>query len=168
MMNENEIGRISAAVNALRPDWPTSSVRTLIETKLKTRTRRDVAVALTWVACDSTTKTPARVLEAGPWWNATNAEGGGRGERIPWQEQCHICSFSELRCMGPGNGDHEFMSKHEAEFHRRAALGIPAPDDVRGGPSPSREALAEARKRLCSHGIPREVCKSKHDDEEAA
>jgi hypothetical protein len=79
-MNENEIDRIAAATNALRPDWPLASLRTLLQRpEMVNRTRRDVAVALAWVACESATKTPARVLEAGPWWQATNADGQRTG-----------------------------------------------------------------------------------------
>ena len=76
-MNENEIGRIAAAVNCLRPDWPIASLKTLLgRPELVHRPRRDAAVALTWIACESDTKTPARVIEAGPWWKASAAEGG--------------------------------------------------------------------------------------------
>ena len=70
-MNEHEIERVAAAANALRPDWPTGQLRTLIRDKLADRPRRDVAVALSWVACESGTASPYRVLEAGPWWQAT-------------------------------------------------------------------------------------------------
>ena len=74
-MNEHEIERIAAAVNVLRPDWPTSSLRTFIASRLGSRPRRDVAVALVWVACEPATTTPARVLEIGPWWQAAAADG---------------------------------------------------------------------------------------------
>ena len=69
-MTPGEIDRIAAAVNALRPDWPRASLVTFIAAQLSARSRRDVAVALTWVACDSASVKPARVLEAGPWWVA--------------------------------------------------------------------------------------------------
>lgn len=93
-MNENEIERIAAAANALRPDWPLASLRTLLTTKLATRARRDVAVALAWVACESETKTPARVLEPGPWWTAVATEdhGGRTTPRPPRKDECcRIC-----------------------------------------------------------------------------
>lgn len=87
-MNENEIDRIAAMANALRPDWPVASLRSLLaRPDLAARTRRDVAVALAWVACESTTKTPARVLEAGPWWLATNADGQ-RGGKSSYDQPC--------------------------------------------------------------------------------
>lgn len=67
--------RIAAAVHQLRPDWPESSIRTLIETDrtLAAHTFQDLAVALAYVATDPATKTPARVRENGPWWAATRA-----------------------------------------------------------------------------------------------
>lgn len=78
-MNEHEIERIAAATHALRPDWPNQSLRTLIRNKLGSRPRRDVAVALTWIACDPATSTPARVLETGPWWRAAAADDQSTG-----------------------------------------------------------------------------------------
>jgi len=91
-MNENEIGRVAAAAHALRPDWPLASIRTLITTKLADRPRRDVAVALAWVACESGSATPARVLEAGPWWRAAGVETNGLPPRPPKPaEACRTC-----------------------------------------------------------------------------
>lgn len=100
MLTTGEIDRIAAAANALRPDWPVKSLRTLIADKLAHRTRRDVALALTWVACDSTTVTPARVLESGPWWF-----GFAQEVRVPRNpkpdEECpeHIGQFQHS-CSG--------------------------------------------------------------------
>ncbi|MBS44109.1 MAG: hypothetical protein CMH83_13280 [Nocardioides sp.] len=73
-MNDYEADRIAAAIGVMRPDWPVPSVRTLIRERLQDRPRRDVAVALAWIASDSATKTPARVLESGPWWLAAAAD----------------------------------------------------------------------------------------------
>lgn len=73
-MNEHEIDRLASAFHVMRPDWPHASLRTFITKNLADRPRRDVAVALAWISCESNTATPARVLEAGPWWKATNAE----------------------------------------------------------------------------------------------
>lgn len=73
-MTRTEAERVAHAVNALRPDWPTSSLLTLIGQHLKHRAYRDVAVALAWVACDPATRTPGRVVEPGPWWQATQAQ----------------------------------------------------------------------------------------------
>lgn len=63
-----EAARLAAAVNLLRPDWPTASLRTLIDDKHSSRPLHDLAVALAWVATDPGSRTPARINEAGPWW----------------------------------------------------------------------------------------------------
>ena len=69
-MNETQIARLAAMANTLRPDWPNASIYTFIARELSARAYRDVAVALAWIACDQDTKTPKRLLEAGPWWKA--------------------------------------------------------------------------------------------------
>ncbi len=68
-MNRTEVERIAKAINGLRPDWPWNALCTFIEGHLTDRAYRDVAVALAFVACDPDTRTPKRVLEAGPWWH---------------------------------------------------------------------------------------------------
>ena len=75
MLSIDDIHRLAAMGNALRPDWPTKSLITFIGGSLRERTYRECAVALAWVAADAETQTPRRVLEAGPWWNATRAQG---------------------------------------------------------------------------------------------
>ena len=77
MPSQNEIERLAAMANALRPEWPVRSLVTLL-TKHGARPYRDLAVALAWIATDAKTKTPARLAEAGPWWTATSmTEGQG-------------------------------------------------------------------------------------------
>lgn len=75
-MNETQAHRLAAAVNQLRPEWPLASLSAFIHKNLIARAYRDAAVALTWVACDEESLTPARVLENGPWWKATQAQAG--------------------------------------------------------------------------------------------
>lgn len=107
-MNENEISRIAAAISDLRPDWPAASIRTLLKSpELKNKPRRDVAVALTWVACEADTKTPKRVLEAGPWWRAAAVEAPATANRPPkadeacpthggYRDNCPGCAADRL------------------------------------------------------------------------
>lgn len=78
-MNEHEIDRLASAFHVLRPDWPHASLRTFIAKNLAHRPRRDVAVALAWVASESNSATPARVLTAGPWWKAAAVGDTGSG-----------------------------------------------------------------------------------------
>ena len=112
-MNDTEIQRIAAAMNAARPDWPASSVATLIRTKLANRPRRDVFVALAWVASEADSKTPARVLESGPWWRAAAAEESASGHH-------HIATV-----YGSSDGDPREVcaecAMHRSECERRAA-----------------------------------------------
>lgn len=123
-MNKHEIDRLASAFHVMRPDWPHASLRTFITKNLADRPRRDVAVALAWVACESNTATPARVLEAGPWWKATNAEtttgttvhtgktvGLRHGDP---REICGICDMWRADCdtRKPTSG-HNFVARIE-------------------------------------------------------
>ena len=76
MIDKADAERIAQAIHDLRPEWPAQSVLTLIGNSddLRTRAYRDLAVALTYVACDPASLTPGRVREAGPWWAHTNAQ----------------------------------------------------------------------------------------------
>jgi hypothetical protein len=94
-MNEHEIERISAAMHALRPDWPMASLKTFIAKNLADRPRRDVTVALAWIACESATATPKRVLEAGPWWRATAVDGSSAPRNV-WPDDAHRCRTCNL------------------------------------------------------------------------
>ena len=148
-MNETEIDRIAHAANAMRPDWPVASLRTLLnKPELTNRPRRDVAVALAWVACESETKTPARVLEPGPWWRATTVEQLPTGhqhanrtygitEGDP-REVCHICAQARPDCerRAATNG-HTFTSRADV---RRAQE--PGADWMRRRMTPTDEESA--------------------------
>ena len=74
-MDRQEAVRIGASLNALRPDWPAAQIVTLIEAKLATRAARDVHLALVYLAYDPGTKSPYRVIENGPWWQAARPTG---------------------------------------------------------------------------------------------
>lgn len=92
-MNQHEAQRIAAAMHQLRPDWPAKQILTLLaHLNLADRPRRDIAVALTWVACDSQTLTPYRVMESGPWWGATIDTHADHPPKPPRrQEACYVC-----------------------------------------------------------------------------
>lgn len=121
-MNEHEAQRIAAAANALRPDWPTSSVLTLIRKNLMDRPRRDVAVAIAWIACETNTANPARVLAIGPWWKAAGVEGSThRREVLNPAERCGICSERQERCRAIWADDHEF----EADIKKPTTADVP-------------------------------------------
>ena len=91
-MNDHEAERIADAMNRLRPDWPVKSLRTLLaRPELASRARRDIAVALAWVACEPDTHTPARVLENGPWWKAAGVTGELTRRHPTPQTACRDC-----------------------------------------------------------------------------
>jgi hypothetical protein len=157
-MNDNEINRIAAMGNALRPDWPVSSLRTLLASdELRSKSRRDMAVALAWVACETDTKTPKRVVESGPWWRAANIETPDRIVRFPpkrddecrrhpgeWADACRPCATED----------------------RDADAGAPVPS----GPADAthvRAQLALARGGLCRHGVQPIHCTDCTDTEES-
>jgi len=81
MPTSNEIERLAAAANALRPDWPVPSLRTHLAQHHGHRPYRDLAVALAWICTDPATQTPARLAENGPWWAATSVNSVKAGER---------------------------------------------------------------------------------------
>lgn len=165
-MNENEIERIAAAVNQLRPDWPTASLRTLLgRPELVNRPRRDVAVALSWVACEAESKTPARVLGAGPWWQATSVEGGTSPRPAPFGERCRHCTMTRDHCFGE---DHVFLSNDDYNTGRRIAE---SDGPIPRGPfaNVSHDALvvaaslrAEMERLRCEHGIDVRKCDEEH------
>lgn len=123
-MNEHDIERIAAAVNVLRPDWPTQSLRTFISNNLADRPRRDVMVAFAWISCEPNTSKPARILAAGPWWKAATVEGGHQVEAFDPVAVCGTCGEIERRCRAAASiNDHEFTSVVES---KRAAVPPPA------------------------------------------
>lgn len=108
-MNDEEITRLAAALNLLRPDWPAKSLRTFIAKNLAARPMRDVSVAMVWVAAEPGTAKPARVLEAGPWWRAVmTEENSPRFQPLANTERCQICGRSELDCTRNPFAEHEF------------------------------------------------------------
>lgn len=127
-MNQTAMARIAAAISHLRTDWPAASIHTLISKHLADRPARDVAVALTWVAVDETSKTPARVLENGPWWVATRADGTAPTPDNSLGRKCPRCPAWTI----PGDGHQCTPAEPTDEYvAARAALrdGSPAAPD---------------------------------------
>lgn len=112
-MNQTEVERLAAAVAELRTDWPVGSLRTFIARDLSHRAYRDVAVAFAWIATDPDTQTPKRVLEAGPWWAATQATTGDRHPAtVRYSDACTTCGRDQTTCQSarqPGD-NHEYLS----------------------------------------------------------
>jgi hypothetical protein len=68
-------------------------------------------VALTWVACESGSSSPYRVLENGPWWRAV-AVDGTHTPREPYDPTgvCSTCSLSQEKCRQVWRDDHPYIS----------------------------------------------------------
>lgn len=104
-----EVERLARSSNALRPDWRYDSLVTFIETHLGDRPYRDAAVAMTWIATDPETRTPARVLEAGPWWRAVMVDvpvtAVNPASSCPWHpdqpRSCQCCAADRRQIAAP-------------------------------------------------------------------
>lgn len=120
-MNDDEIVRLAALGNALRPDWPVNSLRTFIGKHLTGRGYGDTAVALAWIATKTQTQTPRLLLEAGIWWQAALSDGASapRLEHYDPATFCGICSLPEHRCRSNQHAGHEYVSAVEATRNAR-------------------------------------------------
>lgn len=102
MPNAAATDRIAAAIHLLRPDWPKTSIATLIERDpaLSNRGFQDLAVALTYVATDPKSSTPARVKENGPWWRATaeTPADARSGPPTPHTPRCPLHPHEPVSC----------------------------------------------------------------------
>src|SRR5690348_15211392 len=76
MANDKQLDRIAAVLNILRPEWPISSCKTLLEKDHSRRPYADLAIAAVAVAVDPRSATPKRLAELGPWWRAAQAANG--------------------------------------------------------------------------------------------
>ena len=140
-MDINEINRLATAGSAMRPDWPAKSLATFLGKNLADRAYGDVAVALAWICTRTKTNTPRLLLEAGPWWKATVADGGTLAPRPPTKEEaCATCGLrQEQHGKGAIASDHEWLPVSHAakgrtpmpENLRRVLRGERAPDDKR-------------------------------------
>lgn len=81
MATLNEIQRVAAMANALRPEWRVDSLVTHLTANHGTRAYRDLAVAMAWICTDPDTESPGRLKEAGPWWDATTPKTAGTTSR---------------------------------------------------------------------------------------
>lgn len=141
-MTPNEGQRLAHAINDLRPDWPISSLATFFgkHAQLRNRPLRDVAVAMVWVATDVkadgtwASEKPARVLEAGPWWQQVIAtDSGGRSRPPKRDEECPLhpgqhqppyCAGCRTAELTPPEPDPEPIERGERTWaeHIRSSL----------------------------------------------
>ena len=98
MATEQELNRLAAALNAMRPEWPVRSLVTYLTASHSARAFADLSVAAMWIAVDPRTVTPARLGEHGPWWVAA---GLSTATATPT-----VGPGTEPRCETPGH-EHE-------------------------------------------------------------
>lgn len=101
MASDVELERIAAAVSILRPDWHPRSIATWLKSTdpgraVAARPFADLAIAFVACAVDPRSSKPARVAEAGPWWQtvarATERDTGwlpGPGDEQPCRRPGH-------------------------------------------------------------------------------
>lgn len=102
-MNPTEIDRLAHAANALRPDWPTISVRTYLTTRFADRAYADVATALVVIAVDPASRTPKRLDQPGPWWQAAEAAGGAQNTPQPPSIRAYLDELARRRAHMPSD-----------------------------------------------------------------
>ena len=150
MIDKADAERIAQAVHDLRPEWPAQSVLTLIGNSddLRTRAYRDLAVALTFVACDPASLTPGRVREAGPWWAHTNAQ---RATVSAVTNRCPEHPSERLWDCGPcreaAATDPDAVAAGLAKL-REAAAAIPRRQTIHKHPEPPATDVRAAREAI--------------------
>lgn len=113
MLTREEANRIADAIQVLRPDWGRLGVMSVLgEQRIRAqRQYRDVVVAFVAVATDPDSKTPARLLEHGPWWEAARPLAPVvQLYRRPTGLDCVTCSLPEEACRAR-DGGHEFSAR---------------------------------------------------------
>lgn len=87
MPSHDDIERIAAAMNAVRPAWRPASLVTFLTRHHAARPYRDLLIAGIAVASDPRTTTPNLLNEHGAWWVAAQAVVGQssplRADRCP-------------------------------------------------------------------------------------
>ena len=137
-MDQNQIDRLALAAHALRPDWRADSLRTFIGQQatrsglpLRDMPARDVAVAMTWIACDPDTRVPTRVLEAGPWWEAATPMPAQKPTPTPSslrsEEVCQGCArdragHDRINALAPDDA-HPWISRADWASREGARRG---------------------------------------------
>ena len=135
-MNRDEARRIADALQPLRADWSIAQVMAVLgHDQIRLRSYRDVAIAAVAVALDPTTRQPTRLLDKGPWWDATRPFAPViQLYRRPTGLDCRICSQPEAECRRR-IGDHVFDPRPQEP--------APPPADLFDTPSPATPATRE-------------------------
>lgn len=139
MATHDEVERIAASMNQLRPEWSTRSLVTFLH-KFDARPYRVLAVAATYVATDPRTLTPNLLTEHGPWWVAAATLDDHTDHRF-------------TRCTLPGHGSFPATNCSACRSEHIERTGEPpsavedttTSETARVGAHTVRAALAAAR-----------------------
>ena len=118
MADTNELARVAAAMSAVRPDWPQSSLFTFLTKNHADRPYRDLLIAAVAVASDETTQTPALLNQHGVWWQAAYVAG-----KKPTPV---VGAGREPRCSVDG---HEYWAARNCPGCRSEAIARPDEED---------------------------------------
>lgn len=105
MPNNDEIQRIAAAMNAVRPDWRTSSLVTFLTKHHATRAYQDLLIAGIVVALDPKTTTPQLLNQHGRWWTAAQQVFAATATPTvgPGRDRCTVYgheAYRAINCAG--------------------------------------------------------------------
>ncbi len=140
MATEVQIERLAGAISKLRPEWSARSLKTYLEAKHADRAFADLAVALTMIAVDPTSTTPARIEGHGPWWLATRFNAGNSETQTPGPGR-------EPACERVGH-EHELARNCRACAAERLADTAADVIPLQPAPAPARiVAVAERHRR---------------------
>lgn len=132
MLTRLEGERLGAAIHALRPDWPLTSLLTFIK-RNENKPLLELTIELAWVAQLPDSKTPARIDADGPWKRALIGAGlqAAPQYRAVLPTDCGICSRPfEFHSALSKLDDHEYE---------------PLADRKHGvGPTPEQKAAIQA------------------------
>ena len=107
MLTRDDAARIADAITALRPTWTQNRLMGLMaDPAIRGRRQpKDVAAAFAWIALDSETREPTRILEAGPWWGTADASAQSAGPvyRHTDPRDCGTCNKPEAECLKDGH-----------------------------------------------------------------
>lgn len=145
MLTRQEGERLAQSINAMRPEWPTSSLLTLIG-KRKERALMDLALELMYVALDPETKSPARIDTDGPWKRLNHRAVAGPQYKTITDADCAICSRPEhehplLTDDHAWEPQHARTESHKPTPEQRAAIDA-AVIEAQKGATAEREAKA--------------------------
>jgi hypothetical protein len=148
MLTRQEGERLAQSINAMRPDWPVSSLLTLIG-KRKERALMDLALELMYVAIDPDTKSPARIDADGPWKRLNHSATAGIQYKVITDNDCAICTRPQhahplLNDDHPWEPQHARVESHAPTPEQRAAIDK-ATAEAQTKVTAAKEAAEKAR-----------------------